>query len=329
MMKEMPQIEQFEEGSEIEKTETNEKGPEISYDILYGPHRTEKDFEKAKEIFSEADVYVPELVGWNRNIAQIYNEVSQGKTTPELLPPEYFEYNPHLLRDLKMVEGSKKPILFVDIPQNHELLEQNMAAKKLRRKSFNLFKEGQFELALKIMRESLEVFNNHLEDREDLIKNTLKEKVNELAERDSDLKEKSKINVLLTLGAGHTPVYHDLKKEGLSVSSKSAYPLMVWDSFTEAGKKMRLSKNKEVDDELLANIFIERFIYPHLSKATEDSNKMAQAGRKISSKLDLQEIKEISEEFGKGPEKDIIHILEERSIKIPKTEKEIDKMLNV
>ena len=77
----------------------------------------------------------------------------------------------------------------------------------------------------------------------------------------------------------------------------------------------------------MVRVFVERLIAEHLMDITDDSNKMRIVQRRISSKLNLQEIAEISKEFGKNKDVTIIDCLRKRNIEVPKIEEEMDEMI--
>ncbi len=312
----------------IEKPEIKEKEPKISYHILYGAHRTAEDFKKLKEALEKADVYVPEMVGWNLGGALIFNSLSMGAITPEQMAEIYqIKQDSPYFKICETIYNSKKPILFADISRNHELLQE----RRLNIGSFNLalslFRRGEFPLALKVIRGSSEKLSNYFEGREKIIKQTLKNSVRQLSEEHPQLKDKKDIKVLLTLGIGHTQVYHSLKKKEESVSREFTETPFIFNFLGEIDRRHRLSKNKEISNELLAKFILDDLMIPELGEITQNSNKMIKVSRKIISKLNLKDIERISKELGENPEKTITDVLEARGVKVPKTEEEMDEML--
>lgn len=324
----------MEKEPEIEKTETKEKEPKISYHILYGAHRTAKDFnfKKFKKAFKKADVYVPETVGWDAEAVLIYNSLSLGEITPKQLVKERFfwiEPDSSHFKIYETIYNSKKPILFADIPKNHELLKEYQLNIGLLNLALDLFEKGRFSSALKIAREATKGLSNYWGSREKVIKQNLRSSIGQLSKDLPQLKDKKEIEVLLTLGMGHPLVYYDLKKEGESVFREFTETPFVLNVLGEIDKRLRFSKNKEISDELLAKFIIDELLFAKFKKITPDSNKLLKVNRKILSKLNLKDIEEISKELGERPNKDIVERLEARDIKIPKTEEEMDEMLGI
>ncbi|GAG14198.1 unnamed protein product, partial [marine sediment metagenome] len=64
-------------------------------------------------------------------------------------------------------------------------------------------------------------------------------------------------------------------------------------------------------------------------KVTSDTSKAMKASRKISSKLNLKDVKKISERMGENPKENIAQALDALDIKFPKIEEEMDEMLKL
>ena len=317
-----------------QKIEKLEKEPKISYHIFYSPHETAKDFEKLEEVFKQADIYVPEAPGCDSSDAEFFNKISQGEMDfDEIVKKASIDPTDSMYKELKFICGSKKTILFVDIPGEHKLVKQRSRLNDLGRKSLDLFLEGSFQRAISKMQECIEDSVKFDIEREEFIKENLKKQVKRTITDSSELKDKKEVSVLLRLGTFHTGLYHKLKKEEESgkedfqISRQFNCPSSVFCSLNELERGLLLSKNKEISEELLARGIIEKSLSGRLFSLTQDSNKATEVVRKISSKLELEDIKKISEELGEDPRKRIFSCLEERGIKIPKTEKEMDEMI--
>lgn len=326
-------------------TETEKKKePKISYEILHSAHETATDFKKLAQAFSEADVYVPECVDWTPEISADFNALSQGKKTPEELMNKYdLPENSAWVRELEIIYQSQKPILFPDLGKGHELDALNEKASTFFDWSFKKFKQGNFSEALKTMRDFVQTAAEYWEKREGIIEDNLKIQLNDLV-RNKELKNKKEIKVLLSLGASHTSVFHSLKeKEPLTKRQFPDLPF-VFLSQDEAVRRARFSK--EIKDELLAKIFVENPLCNYFCSITEDSSKALKITRQLSAKISFEEIKNLSENWhkdqladrgvhalleGLGLTRELSPVLrkffQNKGIKIPESEKEIDKML--
>ena len=316
-----------------QKIEKLEKEPKISYHILYGPHVTSKDFEKLEEAFKKADVYIPEKLGYITDTLEYYNKLSQGELNPKEMAKEFgIDSGSHTLKQYQVIYNSKKPILFVDVPDvNQELMEECERNDDLNTESFKLFTQGMYDSAIEKMRKCVINDANFELKREELIKKNLKGRIAELIEDNPQLEKKDKIRALLTLGALHTRIYHDLKKEGLSAFWEFARLPFSMDSTAEAIRRGMFSKGKKPNEILLARGIVEPFLYNYYldQKITDDTSKVLMISRKIASKLNLKDIKKISERIGENPRENIFQMLYSQGIKIPKSEKEMDEMLKI
>lgn len=318
------------EAFSIEKPKTKEKEPRISYHVFYGSHRTAKDLEKFDEAFEKADVYIPELFGWNNKDLWIFNKVSQGKLCFDVASMIYFAFpGSFRFKELQTIEGSRKPILFVDTPERHQLFDLKKESLRLYRESIGSFKQGEFQSSLQKMREHIITWADFISKREEVIRENLQEKIKDLIKERPELREKEEIKVLLRLGAAHTGIYHRLKKEEPLTFQQFTSLSKTFLILDEVLRKIMLAKDKRIDKDILAGGIIQEIISGPLERLTDDSNKLIVVGRKICSKLNLKDIKGISKELSENPERTIVDCLESHGIKIPKTEEEMDEMLKI
>jgi len=339
VMKEIPTIEKslghsqrptgprFAKGEEW--PETKEEEPKISYHIFYAPHVTAKDFENLKNAFDKADIYVPEGERWSFRTKDLLNRLSQGEITPEeLAAKEFINSKSAYFKEYEMIYNSKKPILFVDLPFSHELITTSKRNDELGNESLKLFAKGDFEFSFKTMRQHIINEAGYEKKREELIKKNLEEEVKKFIKTDSKLKDKSDVKVLLSLGAVHTGIYHNLKKEKAPVSREFSRQPYIFDSMGQAIREMMFSRRKKPDKLLLARALVESkmFVYYINRRISYDSGKLMLTARKISSHLNFKDVKNISKELGKDSSRTIMDVLEKRGIEIPKTEEEMDEI---
>jgi hypothetical protein len=306
--------------------------PKISYEILYSAHRTAKDFEKLDEAFPKCDIYVPECSDWTPEILADLQSLSKGEITPKkLMEKNGWSENASWEKDYEIIYQSQKPILFADLGMGHELEKIDILVRVLFNQSFEEFTDGNFPVALQKMREFAAKKAEYHQKREEIMKANLETKIKAIIENNPQFKNKEEIKVLLSLGAVHTPLFHSLKKEKPSTLREFANLPLVFISQDETIRRKMFSK--EIKDELLAKMFVEHFLLKYFEDIADDSNKISRIVRKISSKISLDEIKKISENwreldtrsFGLPPI--LIKFFRDKRIKIPRTEKEIDEIL--
>ena len=317
-------------GEKFEKAE--QKEPKILYHFFFSPHVTAKDFENLGAAFKTADIYVPEIPRCPLWLKELLGKVAQGKISLDEVYQEFPELNltSARRREFEIIHNSKKPILIADItPKNYKYAEKRTEDGALHRDVMNNFRFGNFKESLAKLRLYIKSEADLQMEREKKIKKNLKNQIKEFLKENPEYVQKDNLKVLIRLGAYHTKLYRDLKQDKLEVSREFNRLPGVYLSFDEA--KRRIIAGKEVTDELLARGIIENYFYDFLEKISEDSEKIIQVVRKLSVRLSLKNIEQIStsknlsQNFGAG----LISELEKFNIKIPRSEKEMDEMLGI
>ncbi|MEK7580265.1 MAG: hypothetical protein AAB465_01460, partial [Patescibacteria group bacterium] len=281
-----------------------------------------KDIESIEDLFEEADIYVPEAYAWTTEQKKYLEDLSQKKT-------KIHNYqNSALIYLSSLIYNSKKPIIIADISEeDKEIINLNDAADEAGEQALDLFAKGKFSEAIQKAR--LYVVNSAKADllREEEIKKNLEKEIKKILDNNPDYRHKKELKILISLGSIHTHLYKDLKSKNINISrSFSQFP-QIYLSIDEAIRK--LAFGQECDDELLARSFIEDFLSESLKKLTKDTNKLDRLTRKLSSQLNISDIREISENSGKNSKSEITEELRSRGIRVPRSEKEIDEMLGI
>lgn len=323
---------------EKNKTQEQERGPEISYHFFFGPHQTKKDLKKLKEAFDEADIYIPERPWWGEDIKSVYKDLARGKIDPDSISDPNDTPTAPLI--YKLIHKSGKPILIVDIPKAEtELLEKRSQANLCSRWATRLFLQGDLNAALEKMRSYAEILAEVIRERERIIRDNLEKQIKEFLEKNPKYQKKEELKILVSLGSIHTNVYRQMEKDKMNVSREFNELPQVYKFFDELERRIVL--NKSFDDGLLVRALIENIIhvsfldkYRKKYNLGDDTNKEDWLCRKIASQLSLQDIQEISLAVSKLAdaedfELNFIKELEKRNIMIPKSEQEIDEMLGI
>lgn len=314
--------------------EQKEEEPKIFYHFLYGSHITAEDFKKFKSVFAQCDIYVPEALAfdWASNDLAFLKNISEGSPNQQDLEKMEKEIKSNSAQGavFSAIYNSKKPILFVDIAETDELVKKNEKNAEVGDNAINFFRNGDFKEAIKQIR--LFVSNNAEFElaREEKIKENLKNKIQEFIKEHPERAEKDELKVLITLGSYHTHLYQDIKRDGLTVFREFNELPDIFSSLDEAER--RLIFKKEIDDEFLAHGLIEEILLDYLDPLTSDSNKLISVLRKISSRLDLETIKKISEKIGEegvSQKNVLVDELKRLNIKVPRSEREMDEMLGI
>ncbi len=302
--------------------EQQEKEPKISYHFFYSPHGTREDVKEIKSLFEETDIYAPENYVWGEQEKKYLEDLSQGTIKPSACQ------NPALNYLDGLIYNSKKPIIIVDISKEAtEIRKLFRSSRKIFEKSLGFFAEGKFDEAIEKIRLYVRGEAEANITREEKIKENIKNEIKKFLDNNPNYKNRKELKILISLGSLHTHLYKDLKAGNINLShSFNQYP-QIYSSADETIR--RIIFDKEYNDELLAKIFVEDFLYDYLADLTDDSNKIDRLIRKLSSQLNISDIRQISENSGKNSKSKITEGLRSRGIEVPRSKKEIDKMLGI
>lgn len=299
-------------------------GPNIKYEFFFAPHSSPTDLEGLKERFQQADIYIPESSGWTQEQLDVLRDVANGNIDVMQKIPGEEDGSPSHRRDiqfLRMIYNSHKPITLVDIPEaEHKKLEVAEANWNGDFSDILVFEKEQASHLLRPDKEREQYMLDHLEPR-----------VKELIGEHPSLKDKKEINVLLSLGIAHDPIYIDLKKRGGETVRFFGQSSSVF-SFKEEGAR-RLRFNKPIDDDLTSKMYLEMMFNGSfgrdIDKLTEDYMKFTKLSRKIVSLFSFEEARQIfeSSKIVRDPRLVMEAKLGEKGIKIPSTEQEMDDFL--
>ena len=230
-----------------------------------------------------------------------------------------------VLEEFKMIYKSGKPIVFVDVPVGHPLVNRFL---QLMTSGFKINRD--FDQTLKNVKSHLQTVASIDVERENYILAHLQRTIEQVAEAtpalQSRLPKKRKVNALLFLGANHTRVYDELKDSGFDVrATYSHYPFLY--SFSQETVR-RYVYGEDVDDEQAAKSYVDMIVLqPWLQGITRDFSKVSQYIRRALSGFALDEIRMLFEEGKKGNSDVFAHLLTEKGIAIPQTEHELNVFL--
>lgn len=308
--------------------EGQQEFPNMQIDISYGTHITEKDAEKMRDKFNSADVFVPEVPGYDNELLGIFRNVSMGRLTPEQFLGRTSPLFPDFQRGMaKMLYGSRKLVLFIDVPHNnplHRSLVHAYSSNEVLTGSFSSFLDS-----LKINRRKIRELQT---ERENFLLTQFPIKMRELLAEYPQLKEKEQIRVLLQLGSVHTGIYHNLKKQGREVNREFSANPYVYDFESEV--ENRYGFGKDVSDELVAKVFLENMIIQQLLPKeitrTIATDKLDIFSRRVIPQFSFKEIEEIFNRLVKREDGRRIFAdkFRQKGIKIPQSEEELDEFLS-
>ena len=265
--------------------------PPFSVDVYYSPHLTEKDTGALEEKLKDADIYAPELMHW-KSAEPVYRAVSQGSKTPAEAVKELhlddIEAKGYVLKRLEIIYGSHKPIVFVDLPNDSELIKE--------------YKEISFKPGLENFEEDMENIRSYMENsanfekkREAYMISQLEPKVRETIQKNPELQNKDRLKILLSLGAMHTNLSHKLKEKGFDMNREFSSGQVVY-PFVGEGIRRNMF-DKKADEELVSKALLEWLVWiffrDDFKKKTDDSFELMKMFREVISFFRIDEIKNL------------------------------------
>lgn len=327
--------------------------PEVSIDILYASHGSAEDVAGTEDHFKNSDIYIPEVFGWDESYLHIYRSLSEGEISPEqvlvgpaengrflkqeeaekVLEKALAESDPMKRMELEqfqsrldMLYESHKSIIFIDLPDGHPL-QKLTNTEEYTTLEFNKNFGSVLEKISKELQEDARLNKLREEYMAEQLEPNLKFAIEHYYPK---LKDQETIKVLITLGAFHTGLIHLLKEKSVEAKMHLSNSPFIFEYINEATRRYRMGK--EVDQELLAKVFLEKILLastvPQLVKITSSSDKIYRFSRKLVSRFSYGDIKAINDffvEHNKFP----FHMLEEKNIGIPENEKELDDFLGI
>lgn len=310
--------------------------PKISIDIFYAPHNEPEDLAGLKRKIKYSDILIPEMANWTQSIQEISNRVSFGKVAPEDATHELKVANdPYWVEFYKEIYNSSKPVVFIDTPADSSQYKEMIRNKNIPLEGdFNEFISGAFK-------RFLELEANSHKEREEFMVFQLDARIRKVLKEYPSLKQKDSLNILLSLGSVHTPLYFILRKMGKEVRREFNIMPTVFGFRDEAVRRYRF--DKKVDDELLARAFIDTVFRQPLiklliykTKRNIDLNKRQAFTRKVISQFTSQDARELFDALkegqleGRGREKVnklFVGKLLEKRIIIPQSNTDLDEFL--
>lgn len=297
----------------------NEGKPKISLDIFYSPHETAEDLEglSKSEKFRQADVYIPEIFGWNKGSLRFLREAALGEIGFEELRKKSKRYSKPFRKTLEGLYNSQKAVTLIDVKSDSGLRKESDTIW-----DYSPSLDGDFSQLLVYTKTFLQNLSSYITRREDyMLLQITPQRVEELLGRYPWLTSKKEIKILLSFGSGHAHIPDNYNKT----------------SFTDEGI-IRSKFGEKVNDDLASKIFLEDFFETLLSVPfstvrdwlTKDSKKIQTLKRIIIGQLnykDAQRIFDYCKRMRVFPRDEMERMFSEKNIEIPGNEKELDGLL--
>ncbi len=249
----------------IGETVDLQKEPRVTLSFFLSRHNNEEDLEGFESAFKDADVLMIEVLNWMPNTEDIYNRISMGnvdKNDLSALDIVRQSTNPAFQYALiKKLYGSKKTVIFPDVPGNHELAQRISVSNTQLREAINRYRtsllSGKLDEAVAYYREWLDLSSQIQQLREDFIRYRIRSELKAL-KRYPKFRGKDEIKVLQIIGAGHSSLVDILKKDGVAVAT--ILPESNDDEPLEVTILRKRINEEEILDELCTRAMIENIL---------------------------------------------------------------------
>lgn len=291
------------------KERFGENIPKISLHFFSSPHGTELDAEGIQDRMKEADIFIPEISGWKYSTLEELKNISSGKK--KNLDSKI---NPFFSPVIASLFESNVPVTIIDMPEEMKKRVEN-DLMKLKIPGNTSFEEAA-EIVSRVSKAESDIKHK---EREKYMLSALGPKIAKVLDSRPELKQKEKINILITLGVAHTEIMKELSSDkGIETKKELRYSPTVFGFYAEMerrydfGKEIPDSlKQKSLIEVLLSNSSLKTFL--HESK---NSAASMQFKRFLVNAFTEEELKALYEE-----KKNSQRILSEDRREFMKTEK--------
>lgn len=309
----------------------SERQPDLELRFFFSAHATAEDFRAIQEQLQQADVYIPEATGWDNSVRDRYKAVAEG--TVHRTWGDNVNSNPLALQ-YDYLYRSNKVILLLDIPQGNPALQDMVHAGALQQRASDYFFKGNLSRAIEKKRAAAQADAKFQRAREQYIVQGLRRDIPKLRDNFPQLREKSKLRVLASLGSAHTGVFHAMREQEptLDIIRDMSADTTVFTRYSQVIREMVLTgKEAPHDDEFYARMFIEDAVRTSVLKGgvTQDSLKAYWLARHLADTVSYEQIEQISDQT-KVSGRDVNamrNAMESAGVHIPTTESDIDNLL--
>lgn len=184
---------------------------QASIHFYFTPHGLAEDAPRMPELIRKADIFAPEVLNWSPEHAFAYEKISKGdrkvlESWRAVLPEGSFS-----AFQLKSLYNTWVPVVMFDIEEGNPIVDA--VHTSLDDLSLSEIYRPDFEDTIHAMREKfVDGLGPSAQQREEHMVVKLSERVTELIEKHPKLRHKDDVSVLVTLGAEHTNVYHQIRR---------------------------------------------------------------------------------------------------------------------
>lgn len=272
-----------------EPTEETERNP---VEWISGGHGTEKD-EQQRQIKNETErVFFEETspLSEKARVKKLIREVKDGEVHPENLPFPEDMTEPQKKAQIQSYRNIyNRPDLEIEIERWEEKPTRE-EREEFEKKMIENFVKGNFEKSI--------------ENRRKIFENTQKREDNLIEEIEEWYKEEPEANNAVLLGVAHDHLADRLKEKGIPVERRFSKEELTPPPTQELAAKK--SRGEEVDPrtekKLIADEVICSFLVDYIGERGEEKTtlEMLKPAKKIVNRMELEDIKNLSEHIGKS-----------------------------
>lgn len=304
--------------------------PPIDIGFYFSGHTTGTHGKFQTKDIADYDIFLMEGVGWLHEDLETYRDVANGEISlkepsEDFVPKKEHAFVRGMLRN---ISNTGVVVGYWDVPEGSKEAKRAIETRdgiiKTQVKILQALKTGNFDQAIQAERQQLQD-TVHLHERDRYLISHFPQIIKELIDSHSELEDKQSIKVLIGMGAGHTQITREFKDAGYSVS-KEYSEVPYYYSHSNAAV-MRLLLGKDISELQCAHAILEDFIGLELdwSEFPEDSYDIqTEFITHVARQFSLGEIQSWVENTKGDKVQNLLTLLNEKGIGIPKTDDELN-----
>jgi len=278
---------------ELSEKDLREIREKMKIEFAFGWHASAKDVKFIQQKFESCDIYIPEMAFYSPEVKKDLKNISAGK----LSPSQFYEkhggnFPDFLFAILKMIYNSHKEIFLADVSDDGHELDQYLNIRKIREVNFDKFLEGDLEEGIKSISQEINLYSDLEKKRDEHIAEKIKNDLPAIIGKNKKLQKKPKINVLVSLGAVHTPAYIQLKNSHDVGRSFPVKPF-IFEPQIQGLRQREFMPEKEISKDLLPRALMTEFLST-LFGFIKDQSVKDKLLSEINKRINIKEIENLS-----------------------------------
>jgi len=302
-----------------------EGDPDVSFTFLFAAHAYVRDLHpKVRSELENADIYMPEVVGWRTEDTKDFDDISTGEVAP-------MGYSGSFLRAFEdAIEKTGVVVVIPDLPEGHQLIEQQDALDE----RLELIRRLPFDEAVQGFDQYTNDFAMVERTREEEIMKNIPVGIREALERNEGLQKRKQLKVVIEYGTSHTSLYHALSSTGLDVTrDMSDRPHTTYAHFEELHRKYLFGgADSKPTEELAARGLVAILLYDAIARGFRgfeaSTDEELRVCRMAIDSLSVDDLRDVWGEHLRQPGPfALLAAVEKKGFVVPKTRAELDELL--